>query len=183
MRKAGARMSVSVATFFLGVLGVYFYDSVLRVPSPRTLDEIANLSNRAVTQSKPTNFDPFQMPEGANPLKKGEFFNVGHACGNGYVDGYLAYDGSRMSAGLNILTPDEFKKVVEGYEQIIQRNDSFRNKEVKKGIRIVQRGHNRETGKEFFEVIIYDRKKDMYYIAGPTLEITLELERWLDSHS
>lgn len=122
----------------------------------------------------------FRLPDGAPPLKKGDFYIVGHGCGNGYIDAYLAYDGSKMNAGLEPMTPQKFVSYVQTPGIVIIDGESIDIAKAKKGIRLILRGTNDNTGRDIYEVVRFDSKFGMYYVDGPTLAITLELERWIN---
>ena len=121
----------------------------------------------------------FRLPDDYPPLATGEFFLVGHACGNGYTDGYLAYDGSRLNAGLAISIRSKFEKEVRSAEKLISREENFKNKNVKRGTRVVLQQLSEKRG-EYSEILIFDGHDNLYYVKGPSLSITLELEKWLD---
>lgn len=177
---------MALLTLVFGVSAFYFWNFSKQNSNFEVKKEkVIEVNNKNVSEDD-LGFDPWQLPEGFQPLEKGEFFPVGHTCGNGYVDGWLAYDNSHLSEGFNVINESEFKKEISSADSVIEKVENFKNRDGKKGLRLIIQGRNKENGKEYYEIVWFGKwngkSKGMYYTVGPNLEITLELERWLNKH-
>lgn len=105
------------------------------------------------------------------------FTLIGHGCGNGYAQGYITNEGERLGLGLEIIKPKDFKKQLLETE-ILESIGDYSNNDGDKGTRFILKGENKETSKEFYEIVWYDLKSNKYYITAPSLELALELEQW-----
>lgn len=183
MRKVILKISVGLLAFLVGL--TVFYLLTLKTKSKKSeiyenfTNELVNINN----QNLVADIDPWQLPENFPPLKKGEFFNIGHGCGNGYIDGWLAYDSSHLSEGFNLISQKDFQKEISNGKRIIEKINNYPNKDGKKGLRIVLEGENQETGKKYVSILWFGKwdgkRLGRYFLDGPNLEIALELEKWL----
>lgn len=97
MRNTSFKFSIAALTFSIG-LGVFNLSNFQSAIKDEQDSNIAVIEFvKPNKQDLLDEIDPWKLPDNFPPLKKGDFFPVGHACGNGYVDGWLAYDGSRLS--------------------------------------------------------------------------------------
>ena len=181
MKRFWFRLGVAVITLTIGILSFYVFNFFQKDSSPEVENKRVVEKNNVNVSQTVEDFDPWKLPEGFRPLEKGEFFLVGHACGNGYSQGWLAYDNSHLNVGFSPIKSVNIKKELAGAERIIEEKKNSTNKDGKKGLRIILQGRNEKTGKEFYEIIWYSKKIGMYYVVGPNLEITLELEAYLNS--
>lgn len=182
MNKKIIKLSVAILTFSFG-LSVFYLCQLY--PSTKT-EQNSILITQNIDTGKldsSVDFDPWKLPDDFPPLRKGEFFQVGRACGNGYVAGWLAYDESRLSEGFNDISRKDFDKEISEGVTIIEKIENYPNKDGKKGLRVVLHGINKETGKDFYSILWFGKwyKKDYgrYFINGPNLEIALEFEKKL----
>lgn len=131
----------------------------------------------------PEEFDPWKLPDNFRPLEKGEFFPVGHACGNGYIDGWLAYDGSRLSEGFNSLSRKEFDNEVANAGKVLEKVQNYPDRNGIKGLRVILQGRNEKTGKDYYSILWFGKwnKKETgrYFLDAPNLDIAKELEKKL----
>ena len=182
MRNFILKVCISALTFTIG-LGVF--SLWLSQPSTDNRQNIVTINDPIEFNEKdsPEEFDPWKLPDDFRPLEKGEFFPVGHACGDGYVDGWLAYDGSRLSEGFSSISRKEFDSEVAEAGKVIEKVENYPNKDGIKGLRVVLQGRNEEKGKDYYSILWFGKwyKKDTgrYFINAPNLEIALELERKL----
>ncbi len=182
MRSKILRICIAVFTFSLG-LGVFYFWYFQSSPKqeqniPSVIEPVG--SNKQISLDE---FDPWKLPDDFPPLEKGDFFAVGHACGNGYIDGWLAYDGSRLSEGFNSISRKDFDKEIATEGKVIEKIENYPNKDGIKGLRIVLQGRNNETGKNYYSILWFGKwhksNYGRYFLDGPNLEIALELERKL----
>jgi hypothetical protein len=168
-------------TFAIGITGFWAYG---------VYKEIVSSMNNTVAIKNPDSGKPktFVLPVYLSDgelmkvdVKENERFTLlGHACGNGYVQGYITNEGERLSTGLDIIKPKDFQKeVVEA--EILSKIENYENTDGKKGTRFILKGRNNKTGKEFYELIWYDQKRNKYYITAPSLDLALEFEQWQKS--
>ena len=181
MEKKWFRFGVTVVTLTVGILSFNIFNFFQTDYSPEVSNERVIEKNNIDVSQTVEDFDPWKLPEGFEPLEKGDFFLVGHACGNGYSQGWLAYDNSRLNVGFNPAKSANFKEEFAGAERVIEEKKNSTNRDGKKGIRVILQGRNEQNGKEFYKVIWYSKKIGIYYVAGPSLDITLELETYLNS--
>lgn len=183
MKKIFFKTSAAVLTFCIGTAAFYLL-SIQPTKNDEQIDNVAIVANNNPESEISTDdFDPWKLPDDFPPLKEGEFFPVGHGCGNGYVDGWLAYDGSRLSEGFNNISRKDFQKEIAKAERIIEKTENYPNKNGQKGLRIVLQGRNETTQKEYYSIFwfgkAFGKKYGMYFLDGPNLNIALELERKL----
>lgn len=180
MRKIILKFSIFVLTLSLGLGAFYlfiFKESIKQKQENVSISPITSPNK----QESPDDFDPWKLPEDFPPLKKGEFFNVGHGCGNGYVDLWLAYDGSHLYEGFNSMSRKDFDNEIKNAGEIIEKLENYPNKYGQKGLRVTIKGINEKTGKEYYSIFWFGKwfKKNngRYFIDAPNLELAFELEK------
>lgn len=109
------------------------------------------------------------------------FTFLGHACGNGYVDGYITGNEERLSSGLAKINPSEFRKEIREASKVIENIDDFKNRDGENGVRVVVQVEDEDGNKRFYKIIWYDKKENMYYIIAPSLNLAIEFEKWQES--
>ena len=183
MKKTFFKCSAAVLTFCIGTAAFYLLYIQPTKNSEQSSDTAVIENSNPDRENSSDEFDPWKLPDDFPPLKKGEFFPVGHGCGNGYVDGWLAYDGSRLSEGFNNIRQKEFQKEIAKAERIIERSENYPNKNGKKGLRIVLQGRNETTQKEYYSILwfgkAFGKNYGRYFLDAPNLDIAFELERKL----
>lgn len=182
MKKNILKISIAVLTFSVGLGAFYLWYFQLPTKSEQNMASDISFAE-SNKQDSPEEFDPWKLPDNFLPLEKGDFFPVGHACGDGYVDGWLAYDGSHLSEGFNPMSRRDFDDEVTKAGTIIEKVENYPNRDGKKGWRIVLQGKNKKTGTDYFSILWFGKwyKKDYgrYFLNAPNLEIALELEKKL----
>ncbi|MEP7036836.1 MAG: hypothetical protein ABI891_00695 [Acidobacteriota bacterium] len=182
MRNNTLKISIAVLTFSIGLGVFYLWFFQLPIKSEQNVaSEIAIADSNK--PDSPEDFDPWKLPDDFLPLEKGDFFPIGHACGDGYIDGWLAYDGSHLSEGFNPISRKDFDDEIAKAGNIVEKVENYPNRDGKKGLRIVLQGKNERTGTDYFSIIWFGKwyKKDYgrYFLNGPNLEIALKLEKKL----
>jgi hypothetical protein len=179
MKKTLFRITVALLTFSVGLSFVYFF---YFQSNSEVVKIVALPEAQPETKVESEELDPWKLPEGFPTLAKGEFFLVGHGCGNGYVNGWLAYDGSRLSEGFDPINKKEFKEIVS-QGTIIEKFENYPNLHGAKGQRVILKDKNQETGKEYYSILWFGKSQGkrfgMYYSNAPNLEVALELEQKL----
>ena len=163
------RFLVAVLTFALGATAFW----IARQKYTFWQTEIAQQANVKQTET------PESKPE--------RFEFLGHACGNGWVDGYEMPDGQRVSNGLDVFgsprkAQSELSKTLSKAERIITTVESYQKPNGEIGKRTVSEFVSKKTGKNSIGIFWQQKGKDSYeYIYAPTLEIALEFEKYLES--
>jgi hypothetical protein len=115
-------------------------------------------------------------------MGKDEFLFTGHACGNGYVTGYVNRDKKRLSeSGMAFDSAKEAqqaflkeitlaKSVIEDAEFVVRRG-----KKVKRAFLLSE-----YEGVEFFEIVWIEKGDSNYTeIIGPDRDVTVDFENYL----
>ncbi len=169
MKFTKLRFLVAILTFFLGATAFW----VARQKYTFWQTEIAqqtNVKQAEILESKPERFEL-----------------LGHACGNGWVDGYEMPDGQRVSNGLDAFGSArkarfELSKTLSKAESIIATVEKYEKPNGNIGKRTVATFVSRKSGKSSVGIFWQQNGKDSYeYIYAPTLEIALEFEHYLES--
>lgn len=184
MRRNILKISIAVLTFSFGLGVFYLWNCQESISYEQKTNELENVFESDVqAENEREDLDIWKLPEDFLPLNEGEFFPVAHACGNGYVSGYLAYDGSHLSEGFNPIRRKNFDDEIKKAGIIIEKVENYPNRDGKKGLRIVLQRKNEKTGTDYFSILWFGKwyKKDYgrYFLNGPNLEIALELEKKL----
>ncbi len=163
------RFLVAILTFALGATAFW----VARQKYTFWQTEVAQQTN--VKQTK--------IPES----KPERFELLGHACGNGWVDGYEMPDGQRVSTGLDVFgsprkAQSELSKTLSKAERILITVEKHEKPSGEIGKRTVAEFVSKKSGKSSIGIFWQQKGKDTYdYIYAPTLEIALEFEQYLES--
>jgi hypothetical protein len=163
------RFLVAILTFALGATAFW----VARQKYTFWQTEIAQQTN--VKQTK--------IPES----KPERFELLGHACGNGWVDGYEMPDGQRVSTGLDVFgsprkAHSELSKTLSKAERILTTTEKYEKPNGEIGKRTVAEFVSKKSETNSVGIFWQKKGEDSYeYIYAPTLEIALEFEQYLES--
>jgi hypothetical protein len=135
----------------------------------------ANVDSSVVPQSGILVIDPVKIAG----LQKGYFLPIGHACGNGYVTAYMAYDGSRISKSCTpFASPFKAEKALQNVlgdtARIIESTSikQGRGRRADKRVVAILAGMDQEIA-----VIVWTKDSALFIIDSPSLESALEFER------
>ena len=169
MKHLTLRLLVAVLTFALGATAFW----VARQKYNFWQTEVAQHTNvKQITISEP-------KPE--------RFELLGHACGNGWVDGYEMPDGQRVSTGLDVFgsprkAQSELSKNFSKAERILTTVEKYEKPNGDIGKRTVAEFVSKKSDRSNVGIFWQQKGKDSYeYIYAPTLEIALEFEQYLES--
>lgn len=180
MKKFYIRVATAFTTLTIGVSAFYFNNLIWNAFVEKNIQGKADAAQIEI-QNKKDKFDFWALPKDFPPLKQGEFFLVAHGCGNGYAQGWLAYDNSHLSAGFLPKGSFDLKAEIARAEKTLETKENFIDRDGKKGLRVILQGRDEGNGDKFYKIIWYNKKIGTYYVSGPKLEITLELEKYLGS--
>ena len=173
MKFLALRILIAILTFALGVTAFWIAvrQNYVVAPAKVPQSEVVQLANSNVTETTD-----------ANPNKE-RFTFLGHACGNGWVQGYELPDGQRISTGLDVFdspkeTNAKLSETLAKSERNITTIEKYKNSDGVRGKRIIAEFISEKTGKNVVGIFWFKKGKDSYeYIYAPTLEIALEFER------
>jgi len=122
MKFLTSRILIAVLTFALGVTASWIVarQTYVVAPAEAAQSEAIQLANSNVPETSE-----------ANPNKE-RFTFLGHACGNGWVQGYELPDGQRISTGLDVFdspkeTNAKLSETLAKSESIITTVEKYKN--------------------------------------------------------
>ncbi|MDQ3061977.1 MAG: hypothetical protein M3R14_03815 [Acidobacteriota bacterium] len=181
MKRIIFRFSITILTIAIGVLSVFIFNVYQEVN--RSLSNSKAVINPDKGKPKIIKL-PFIIDGKFMEVEideKEPFTFLGHACGRGYVDGYITSDEERLSSGLEKINPSKFRKEIQEASKVIENIENFKNRDGENGVRTIIQIESKGNNKQFYKIVWYDKKENMYYIIAPTLELALEFERWQES--
>lgn len=170
------RIAIASFAFVLGVTAFWIAarQSYIVAPAEVAQTEVARLNSNIAETTE------------AN-LNKERFTFLGHACGNGWSQGYELPDGQHISTGLNVYDSSKeanakISETLAKSERIITTVEKYKNSDGKRGKRIIAEFTSEKTGENIVGIFWFRKGKDSYeYIYAPTLEVALEFEKYQKS--
>jgi hypothetical protein len=170
------RILIAVLTFGLGVTAFWIArKSYISAPIEVALPEVVQSVDSNLKETNEV------------ILNKERFTFLGHACGNGWVQGYELPDGQRISTGLDAFgsskeAESELSKTLSKAERIITTVEKYKKPSREIGKRTIAEFISEKTGKSVVGIFWRKKGEDSYeYIYAPTLEIALEFEKYQES--
>ena len=169
MRQVLLRLLLLLTTFTIGTV---FTGLVGQEVDGRAENEIQNLNVAVVYPLSPlVEVEDPRIAQTINSLGRGEFFPIGHACGNGFTTGYFAAGRKRLSHSFRAFQDpkaarDAFYQALSSASELIHQPEfSFRDRRISS--RVFTR-YEADDGTDYFAITLMERGGDGYYeIVGP----------------
>lgn len=116
------------------------------------------------------------MPVDVQPGDR--FALIGHACGDGFVEGWISSDGDSVGYGFR---PMSYREHTDHLKRgkIINEEKIPTDRDVKCSKRCVVIFQNEKSGTPYFEIIWYERNGGEYFVTAESAQLANEFEHWI----